>query len=340
MVNCNFALGTYEMNLLSDNDFNYVIKKLLTKCEYIDTAINYNNDYLFAKQTNKKIISKIAPCHYDYYDFFIQNHLNYLNRKYIDIMLIHSPRGNWQRLLKRMMTDCRFTEIGVSNFNIEQLKEAKEILGNYPKYNEIEINPEYLDIDTINFCKKNNIKIIAYCILGGKYNAQRFIARYSLPHLMNFAANYADIVILRADNHKQTDSFIDVIENYTSNVIIEASNINNKSMQPMIYEIPKIFNYYNNMLTYHRDVGKNTGNFNIVKIIPFTFPKFEMLGDYLAYFRYIYNISNNVKYDNDLLYLYDNYYLQFYMIANGYLTKVNENAKCYLLILENCNEKF
>ena len=69
------------------------------------------------------------------------------------------------------------------------------------------------------------IKIIAYCILGGKYNAQRFIARYSLPHLMNFAANYADIVILRADNHKQTDSFIDVIENYTSNVIIEASNI-------------------------------------------------------------------------------------------------------------------
>ena len=70
-LNCKYAIGTYEMDLLSKEDFSYVIDKLSTVCKYIDTAINYNNDYLFSDIQNKTIISKIAPCQTDYFDFLL-----------------------------------------------------------------------------------------------------------------------------------------------------------------------------------------------------------------------------------------------------------------------------
>ncbi len=336
MVNCEFALGTYEINLLEQEDLKYTIEKLLPKCKYIDTAINYNNDYIIRKFPERKIISKIAPCHNDYYEFFMENHLHYLGRDKIDIMLIHSPRGNWQSLLKQMALDERIDEIGVSNFNISQLKAAKKILGVYPSYNEIEINPQYCDTKTIKFCKDNGIRVIAYCILGGKYNAMRFVSQYSLSYLIQFAAHFADIVIVRADNHKQINSFVDIIEHTTPlNIPFTIDNCN-KSMQPMIYPIPNVQKYYKSIRTYFNEIGQNTGEYFVLEDVnyPFPFPNFEMLGDYMAYFRYIYNINDTVIYDNDLLKLDDKLYLQFYMTdKQERLTKVNIDAKCHLKII-------
>ena len=49
-------------------------------------------------------------------------------------MLIHSNRGNWKDLAIKMTTDTRFNETGVSNFNITEIEEYKQLTGNYPKY--------------------------------------------------------------------------------------------------------------------------------------------------------------------------------------------------------------
>jgi len=37
-----------------------------TVCNYVDTAIDYNNDYILQKYLSLgyKIITKIAPCHF------------------------------------------------------------------------------------------------------------------------------------------------------------------------------------------------------------------------------------------------------------------------------------
>ena len=58
-----------------------------------------------------------------------------------------------------------------------------------------------------------------------------------------------------------------------------------------------------------------------------------MLGDYNAYFRYLFS-SGNAVYDNDLLQIYDDVYLRFYMTnADDKLTKVNINSRKYIQIL-------
>lgn len=333
-LNCKYAIGTYEMDLLSKEDFSYVINKLSTVCKYVDTAINYNNDYLFSDIQNKTIISKIAPCQTDYFDFLLTNHLKCLKKSKIDIMLIHNNRQDYTKLIKLIENDNRIIHRGVSNFNIADLKVYKSVAGHYPEYNEIEINPEYTDCETIKFCKENNIKIIAYCILGGKYNAMRYITKYSLSYLMSYAAHYADIVILRADNKKQADAFVNIALNFDASVYKNFTPLsNNKSMTPMIYDVPIIDKFYKGIRTYRNDCYDTSNKFKIVYKIEIKDIEFEMLGDYNTYFRYLLSLDN-VVYDNDLLQIYDDIYFQFYMTnVDDKLTKVNINSRKYIQIL-------
>lgn len=329
MINGTFALGTYEINLMSAIELDDMFDVLLPNVEYIDTAINYNNDYLIP--TRKKVISKIASCHFDNYDFFVEGHLKSLNRDYIDIMLIHSNRGDWTKLALKMKDDKRFKKIGVSNFNIDDIKKYKEIVGNYPAYNEIEINPHYVDIETINFCKENNIKIIAYCIFGGKYHAMRNIADYSLGYLISYANNFADIVILRADSRRQAEEIVDAIKLHdTDNDIYDIPNVKDKSMEPMTYKIPTTKKYFANELTYSIYESYDNvilTNKNMLKLNN----NYEMLGDYATYLRYFLKQYINPFYVSDYIVVDDKAYAIRLFDKNGNLTKITTNADAYLV---------
>lgn len=340
MKNKTFCLGTWEMHLQTKNEQKLILNKMKNVCKYIDTAIDYNNDYLLRNIEDYILISKISSYHNDDYEFFVSNHLKCLNRSYIDIMLIHSNRGNWQSLLKKMKNDKRFKEIGVSNFNIQEILEYKEIVGEFPKYNEIEINPYYTDIDAINFCKKNNIQIIAYGIFCGKYKATQVIADFSIPYLMEYATNYADIVILKPECERHVNEFIDIFNNYKINknneyVILNLNNeiaAPNKSIVPMRYEPKSIKRVFNNIPTYNNACGKNNGKFELMEIVNINeFPVFEMLGDYMTYIRYKYRQN----YDNDEIYLYD-----FLIGDDGFLYSIyiNDNDKQSKINLYNDNK--
>lgn len=334
MINKQFALGTWEIHLLDKE----LRQKLYSSdiFSYIDTAIDYNNDYLLA-DTSTKIISKISSYHTSMYDFFVDNHLKCLKRDYIDIMLIHSSRGNWQELANKLKTDTRFKEIGVSNFNISEIEEFKTIVGYYPKYNEIEINPLYTDIETVEFCKKNNIKIISYGVIGGKYLAQKMVAEYSLPYLLMYASQHADIIIVKPESNRHlieyTDCKNNLILNYksvqyyptNSNSDVDADN---KQIVPMRYFPPKINKTFYGELTYHISCGKNFilgEHLNKTKLELNDMPNFEMLGDYQTFIRYKFrqNYNGSPVYDYDFLIGDDgNYYVIYIFDDSGYLTKV------------------
>lgn len=339
MIDKDFAIGTYEINLLADNERRNVFNDLYFISEYIDTAINYNNDYLLKGLPEHKIISKISACHYDDYEFFVSNHLKCLNRSFIDIMLIHSNRGNWIPLAKKLFTDKRFLHIGVSNFNIEDIKKYKEVIGKYPEYNELEINIHYTDIETIDFCKQNNIKIIAYGILGGKYEAMRNISLYSLPYLISYAANYSDIIILKADSQYQSEQFKNVVNNYVIDITIDYKvNNTHKSIEPMVYTVPYIEKRFKGELTYYNCCGENNGNlFKFKEELKLDLNKFEMLGDYLTYIRYKYRQNYNCGffdniYDYDFLIGDDdNYYVVNLVDKNNHLTKIiSDDTKVHI----------
>lgn len=337
MLNKEFALGTWEIHLQPDS----FISKLsgIDIFSYVDTAIDYNNDYLISFD-DKKLISKISSYHLSEYEFFVSNHMKCLKRDKIDIMLIHSSRGNWQELANTMKYDSRFLEIGVSNFNINEIKQFKEIVGYYPKYNEIEINPYYTDIETINFCKQHNIKIISYGIVGGKYDAIRTIANYSLPYLIMYACNYADIIILKPESEQHILEYIDCVKNLQFNnsfsymplVDIYDVNADNKRIVPMRYTPPKINKFFNNKFTYHNCCGKNKLNINFkdTKLVLNDMPNFEMLGDYQTFIRYKFrqNYDGSKVYDYDFLIGDDgNYYAIYLFDKENCLTKVMQNNR-------------
>lgn len=322
MIKREFAIGTYEIELLNKLDRAESFTSLDSICSYIDTAINYNNDYLLT-ETRQKIISKISACHYDAYEFMVSNHLKYLRRDFIDIMLIHSNRGDWKRLASKMKDDTRFMHIGVSNFNINDMLEYKHIVGRLPEYCELEINPQYVDIETIEFCKIHDIKVIAYAILGGKYRAMRNIASYSLPYLISFAAKFADILILRADSKTQANAFVDVVKNYELNEDIKIDDVVfNKAIEPMRYQVPDVVKHFCGELTYHNTCGQNSDViFNDKEQIYIDFPVFEMLGDYKTYVRYLFG-GHHYRYD--FLISDDNVlYVVYLFDEKGRLTKVN-----------------
>lgn len=334
MIHGTFALGTYEINLMMTHELNDVFNILLQQVEYIDTAVNYNNDYLIP--TKKKVISKIASCHYDNYDFFVEGHLKSLRRSYIDIMLIHSDRGDWTKLALKMKDDKRFKEIGVSNFNVDDIKKYKEVVGSYPAYNEIEINPHYVDIETVNFCKENNIKIIAYCIFGGKYNAMRNIADYSLGYLISYANHFADIVILRADSRRQADEIFDAIKLHNeSKDVYNIPTVKDKSMQPMKYKIPTTKKYFANELTYSIYESRNVVAFNNImltnKCMLKLDNKYEMLGDYATYLRYLLKQYTAPLYLSDYIIVNGKAYTIRLFDKSGNLTKITTNADTYLV---------
>lgn len=326
-----YAIGTYEINLLQKDDLKKVFEIMQPSCKWIDTAIDYDNDYLFPSIADKdtKIITKISSCHFDDYELFVTNHLKYLKRDKVDMMLIHSNRGDWMPLAKRIVKDDRFIHKGVSNFTATDLQSYHDLTGEWPYANEIEINPFYTDIEAINFCKEKGIKIISYAILGGKYNSWQNVAHYGLGNLVAYAAKYADIVICRANSSTEAEHFVDIIQNFNfkkaAKITLEDGD---KAIEPMRYTSPSVYNFMFGKPTYLREFGSNDNKVTRVKSaqqLKLVLPKFEMLGDYKTFLRYMYR---NNGYFGDWLDLGDNKYLAIYLWDKDHkLTKVSPNAE-------------
>jgi diketogulonate reductase-like aldo/keto reductase len=122
--------------------------------------------------------------------------LSDLGLEYLDLCLVHWPtsfalhddhnkfphvadgssiqfdhdNAHYAECFKKMVeiknTSGKMKAIGVSNFNIFQIKKAAEVAGYMPDVNQIENHPFNTCVDLHNFCKENNILITAYSPLG------------------------------------------------------------------------------------------------------------------------------------------------------------------------------
>ena len=331
MSTTEYAIGTYEINLLHKDDLNSTFTTLQEACQWVDTAINYDNDYLLPSLLKKetKIITKISSCHYGDYELFVSNHLKCLQRDYVDLMLVHSDRGDWSDLIRRIVKDTRFLHTGVSNFTAQDMQKYYDITGQWPYANELEINPYYIDLEAIDFCKQHNIKVIAYAILGGKYNSWQTVAHFGLGNLIAFAKQYADIVIVRANSVTEANHFAENIKHFDFGHAssIKAFSKIKKAIEPMEYTSPSVYSLMLNQPTYLREYEYNYSlPKNVVKAtkLDLTLPKFEMLGDYKTFLRYKYQ-SNT--YFGDWLQIDKNKYIAVYLWdKDNRLTKVEPDA--------------
>lgn len=124
------------------------------------------------------ITSKVSPEHLSYDDLLAsaKGSLQRLNTDYIDLYLIHAPNSDipiqetmkaMDSLVEQKLIRC----MGVSNFSVEQIKEAQKYTKNKIVANQIEYNllvrnegrvTNDMESKIIPYCQENNILIIAW----------------------------------------------------------------------------------------------------------------------------------------------------------------------------------
>ena len=186
--------GTYTIT-----DETLLLNSLDTAYEYgyrrIDTATLYKNQHIIGQFINKleieieketekpdmktyltkrdtlwitsKVSFRVMPKGEVAIRKCIDKTLSDLQIHYIDLMIIHAPEKNdiltW-KILSEYKEKGLIRNIGLSNYNIDKLKEFINIIDNPEDIycNQIEFNPFLNRKELIDYCKSLNIKVVTY----------------------------------------------------------------------------------------------------------------------------------------------------------------------------------
>ncbi len=176
------GLGTYPMK-------GEVLKTAVETCnkagyELYDSAWYYRNEdtlgecfkSLSIPRENLFIVSKLKAEQY-----LGQRRYLHLNKKsvkkcyketlkryglpYIDLYLMHSYIDDYMEAYEDMMQlykEGKVRAIGACNCTIEQLKRFKDMHGIYPMVNQIEMHPYFNRKELVDFCKQQEIQVMAF----------------------------------------------------------------------------------------------------------------------------------------------------------------------------------
>ena len=176
------GFGTFQIRKKSELE-NAIKVAYNTGYRLFDTAVVYGNEKLIGDILKKLkiprneifLITKIykGDMTYEKTKKSIESSLKKLQSDYIDMILIHWPeveksedRINVWKALEESVNENKVKMIGVSNFCKNHLEHILNNCKIKPVINQIECNPIYWDEETIDYCKKNNIVIQAYCPLA------------------------------------------------------------------------------------------------------------------------------------------------------------------------------
>lgn len=176
----NIGFGTFGQNTVEYTKF-----ALATGYSYIDTAEIYENELqtrIIIDEQKNNIFSSTKIWTKCTFDEFI-NKLNTTPK--FDLIMLHTPNDDIDvinKMWKELNDDkwkYKWQYKGVSNFNITELS----ILDPKPYCNQIEISPYNYDKNLIEYCKMNDIKIIAHsCTCEKKI--------FSDQNIINICENY------------------------------------------------------------------------------------------------------------------------------------------------------
>ena len=168
------GIGTF---LLSPDEAEASVLSAL-QCGYhlIDTANAYVNEKAVGRAMRKSGIprdeifleTKLWPSFYEQEDA-VEKTLERLDTDYIDLLLIHQPAGNYiagYKLMEKSYKEGKVKAIGLSNFNIEQIKEILEICEIKPAVLQTEVHPYSQEKELKEFLSNEGIIIQAWYPLG------------------------------------------------------------------------------------------------------------------------------------------------------------------------------
>ena len=193
----NIGIGTSHMNNVEE----VLYQAIKDGVRLIDTASMYKNEVEVGKAINKAIedglvkredlfvVTKFWISEKEDPEKALKSSLERLNLKYVDLYLDHWPSGKcyndpdkfklvclkdyWPKV-EKLVEDGLTKNIGVSNYNVQNLLIVLSIAKIKPFVNEVEFHPYLYQKDLLEFCKLENIKILAYNpLIKGSYCKER-----------------------------------------------------------------------------------------------------------------------------------------------------------------------
>lgn len=170
------GIGTF---LLDPNTaYNSVLNALKMGYRLIDTANAYVNEKAVGraiKDSNIKredifISTKLWPTEYNNPNA-VDETLNRLQVKYIDLLFIHQPTRNWKdgyNQLIKAYKEGKIKAIGISNFEGKYINELLNTYDIKPQVIQVECHPFYPQDELRVTTDKYDIKIMSWYPLGGK----------------------------------------------------------------------------------------------------------------------------------------------------------------------------
>ena len=142
----------------------------------IDTANAYVNERAVGRAMKRSglkreeifLETKLWPSFYEQADA-VEKTLERLDTDYIDLLLIHQPAGNYvagYRLMEKAYKEGKVRAIGLSNFNMEQIKEILSICEVKPAILQTEVHPYFQEKELKEYLASESMAIQAWYPLG------------------------------------------------------------------------------------------------------------------------------------------------------------------------------
>lgn len=190
------GLGTWNYN----GGVEPLKKGLELGANLIDTAEGYYTedvvgDAVKGRRDKVIIATKVSGRHLGYEDVLwaCENSLKKLQTDYIDIYQVHWPNDAFpiqgtMEAMEKLVDEGVVMYVGVSNFSVDQMKEAQHYFPNYKiqsnqvRYN---LNDRVIEKDLLPYCQEHNITILAYTPLDSGKLCMRDSDNSHKMHVLN-----------------------------------------------------------------------------------------------------------------------------------------------------------
>ena len=200
----NLGIGTWDIGNNINENVESIKFAVDNGVNFIDTAEMYGTEPVVARAINGYnrsdlfIATKVWPDHFDH-DAVIKacnDSLKKLETDYIDLYQLHWPSktvpiGETMKAMEKLMDQGKIRHIGISNFSVDQTKEAMESMNKYEIVsNQVEYSVVTRDIECsglYDFCRNNKIAVIAYSPLS---HGKIFSKKKMIEELSKIGASY------------------------------------------------------------------------------------------------------------------------------------------------------
>ena len=180
------GFGTYKA--AEGNDATVIKTAIEAGFRYFDTASLYYTEEALGQAIKESgipreeffIVSKMwtDQMGYDNVKIALEESLAKLQMDYLDIYLIHWPRGSenydeWKSVTKdtwkameELQKEGKIRALGLSNFLPHHIKHILEICEIKPVVNQLELHPGYMQYATVKYCEEHDILVQAWSPLG------------------------------------------------------------------------------------------------------------------------------------------------------------------------------